>query len=111
MLAYVVQPKAEEIRRLEVQAHLGPEGEDDLCPPSMFEDRYGGLMTQMALFGVLPSEDPPVVRVAVAVDVLYRDAQEGWGRWRRCDSLGGQGVVRGVARAAGVHDRRGEVGS
>jgi hypothetical protein len=77
MLAYVVEPKGEEIRRLEVQAHLGPDGEDDLCPPSMFKERYGDLATRMALFGVLPSEEPRVVRVDVAVDVRYEDPQEG----------------------------------
>lgn len=77
MLAYVVQPKGDEIRRLEVQAHLGPEGEDDLCPPSMFEQRYNDLASRMGLFGVLPSEEPRVVRVDVAVDVRYDDPQEG----------------------------------
>jgi hypothetical protein len=78
MLAYVVQLKGADIRRLEVQAHLGPEGEDDLCPPRMFEARYADLATRMALFGVLPSDDPRVVRVDVAVDVSYEDPHEGW---------------------------------
>ena len=78
MLAYVVQPKGNEIRRLEVQAHLGPDGEDDLCSPSMFEQRYNDLASRMGLFGVLPSEEPRVVRVDVAVDVRYEDGQEGW---------------------------------
>jgi hypothetical protein len=77
MLAYVVQVRDEQIRRLEVQAHLGPEGEDDLCPVDEFPERYGGLMTRLALLGALPSEDPRVVRLDVAVDVVYEDPREG----------------------------------
>jgi hypothetical protein len=77
MLAYVVQVRDEQIRRLEVQAHLGPEGEDDLCPVDEFPERYSGLMTRLALLGALPSEDPRVVRLDVAVDVVYEDPREG----------------------------------
>jgi hypothetical protein len=77
MVAYVVQPKGDEIRRLEVQAHLGPEGEDDLCRVDEFSPRYLDLTRRMALFGVLPSEEPRVVRVDVAVDVEYDNPQDG----------------------------------
>src|SRR4051794_10659465 len=77
MLAYVVQPKGEQIRRLEVQAHLGPEGEDDLCPVEEFAARFHDLRRRMGLFGVLPSEEPRVVRVDVAVDVEYGNPQDG----------------------------------
>lgn len=77
MLAYVVQVRDEQIRRLEVQAHLGPEGEDDLCPVDEFPERYRDLTTRLALFGTLPSEDPKVVRLDVAVDVVYEDPREG----------------------------------
>jgi hypothetical protein len=77
MLAWVIEARGERIRRLEVQAHLGPEGEDDLCPVDEFEGRYRDLVRRMGLYGVLPSEDPRVVRVDVAVDVEYADPQEG----------------------------------
>ena len=78
-VAYVVQPKKhQEIRRLEVQAHLGPDGEDDLCAVEDFGARYLDLTRRMALIGVLPSEEPRVVRVDVAVDVQYDDPQDGW---------------------------------
>lgn len=41
LLAYVVDvAKKERVRRLELQAHLGDEGEDDLCPPSQFLQRW-----------------------------------------------------------------------
>lgn len=78
MLAWVVESRGERIRRLEVQAHLGPEGEDDLCPVDEFAARYGALLRKMGLLGVLPSEDALVVRVDVAVDVEYAEPQEGW---------------------------------
>jgi hypothetical protein len=78
MLAWVVEARGERIRRLEVQAHLGPDGEDDLCPVDEFEARYRDLLGRMGLYGVLPSEDPRVVRVDVAVDVEYEDSQEAW---------------------------------
>ena len=58
MLAYVVQVRDQQIRRLEVQAHLGPEGEDDLCPVEELPERYRDLTTRLALWGALPSEDP-----------------------------------------------------
>jgi hypothetical protein len=77
MLAYVVQVRDEQIRRLEVQAHLGPEGEDDLCPVDEFPERYRDLITRLAVWGALPSEDPKVVRLDVAVDVEYEDPREG----------------------------------
>ena len=57
------------IRRLEVQAHLGDSGEDDLCAPSLFEQRWEKLQLFMGMVGVLPPEDPVCVRVDAAVDV------------------------------------------
>ncbi len=78
MLAFTVQPRRhEQIRRLEVQAHLGPEGEDDLCPVEEFGRRFRELTRRMGLFGVLPSEEPRLVRVDVGVDVEYEDPAEG----------------------------------
>src|SRR5579862_2486044 len=78
LLAYVVDVgKRERIRRLELQAHLGDEGEDDLCRPSEFEERWENLQRFMGLIGVLPPEDPVYVRVDPAVDVAYEDPQEG----------------------------------
>jgi hypothetical protein len=77
MLAYVVQMRDQEIKRLEVQAHLGPDSEDDLCPVDEFPKRYSDLTTRLGLFGALPSEDPRVVRLDVAVDVVYEDPREG----------------------------------
>jgi hypothetical protein len=65
------------IRRLEVQAHLGDSGEDDLCAPSIFEQRWEKLQLFMAMVGVLPPEDPVCVRVDAAVDVRYSDTGEG----------------------------------
>lgn len=63
------------IRRLEVQAHLGEEGADDLCAPSDFESRWSRLQALMAMVGVLPVEDPVCVRVDCAVDVEYGDTR------------------------------------
>lgn len=78
LLAHTVDsPSHGLIRRLEVQAHLGDEGEDDLCCVHEFPARWAGLQTRMALMGVLPSEDPVYVRVDPAVDVVYEDPQEG----------------------------------
>jgi hypothetical protein len=79
------------IRRLEVQAHLGDVGEDDLCPPSEFRGRWQRLQQLMATIGVLPVEEPRYVRVDPAVDVVYDDPQEGqrvleglrYARWPR----------------------------
>src|ERR1051325_4611774 len=51
------------IRRLELQSHLGDEGEDDLCPPHQFERRWSLLQQRMALIGVLPVTEPRYVRV------------------------------------------------
>ena len=77
MLSYTVRPrKTELIRRLEVQAHLGREGEDDLCRPSEFESGYKRLEAFMAMLGVLPPEDPVCVRLDAAVDVTYGDPRE-----------------------------------
>ncbi len=77
MLSYTVRPrKTELIRRLEVQAHLGREGEDDLCRPSEFESGYKRLEAFMAMVGVLPPEDPVCVRLDAAVDVTYGDPRE-----------------------------------
>lgn len=77
MLSYTVRPrKTELIRRLEVQAHLGREGEDDLCRPSEFESGYKRLEVFMAMVGVLPPEDPVCVRLDAAVDVTYGDPRE-----------------------------------
>lgn len=65
------------IRRLELQAHLGSPGEDDLCPPADFEDGWNRVETFMAMAGVLPPEDPFYVRVDPAVDVHYERPEEG----------------------------------
>lgn len=78
LLSYTVAtPKLGIIRRLEVQAHLGDSGEDDLCAPSNFEQRWEKLQLFMAMAGVLPPEDPVCVRIDAAVDVGYRDTREG----------------------------------
>jgi len=79
------------IRRLEVQAHLGDESEDDLCRPKDFPARWKRLETYMAMVGVLPPEEPGYVRVDPAVDVVYDDPREGrdvlealrYARWPR----------------------------
>lgn len=65
------------IRRLELQAHLGDEGEDDLCGVHEFSSRWERLQRLMAMVGVLPPEDPVYVRVDPAVDVRYTDSREG----------------------------------
>lgn len=78
LLSYTVHtPKHGIIRRLEVQAHLGDSGEDDLCAPTIFEPRWKKLQLFMAMVGVLPPEDPACVRVDAAVDVGYGDTREG----------------------------------
>jgi hypothetical protein len=78
LLAYVVDVKRNErIRRLELQAHLGDEGEDDLCRPSEFAERWRKSVAFMAMVGVLPPEEPVYVRVDPAVDVIYPEPQEG----------------------------------
>jgi hypothetical protein len=77
LLVYTVEtPKHGLIRRLEVQAHLGDEGEDDLCPPAEFASRWQGLQERMAIMGVLPPEEARYVRVDPAVDVVYDDPCE-----------------------------------
>jgi hypothetical protein len=70
-------PKHGLIRRLEVQAHLGPDGEDDLCPVDDFSERFLSLQKLMGMMGVLPVTDPRLVRCDPAVDVQYEDPQEG----------------------------------
>jgi hypothetical protein len=78
LLSYAVDtPSHGLIRRLELQAHLGDAGADDLCPVHEFEARWDRLKQRMALFGVLPVEDPAYVRVDPAVDVGYEDPLEG----------------------------------
>ena len=78
LLSYTVFPgKRDVIRRLEVQAHLGDSGEDDLCAPLEFESRWSRLQAFMGMLGVLPPEDPVCVRVDAAVDVRYDDPREG----------------------------------
>jgi hypothetical protein len=77
LLSYTIHGRKNEvIRRLEVQAHLGEPGEDDLCAPSSFESRFARLQSFMAMLGVLPPEEPVCVRLDVAVDVAYADTQE-----------------------------------
>jgi hypothetical protein len=92
LMTYTVDsPSHGLIRRLELQAHLGPDGEDDLCPPEQFDERWAGLQRRMAVMGVLPPEDPVYVRVDPAVDVVYEDVLEGqrvleglrYARWPR----------------------------
>ncbi len=88
LLVYTVDSPAHGlIRRLELQAHLGNPGEDDLCPVHEFEERWQRLQRRMGLFGVLPVEDPVYVRVDPAVDVAYEDP------------LVGQRVLEGIRYA------------
>lgn len=65
------------IRRLELQAHFGDAGEDDLCAVGDFESRWQSLQKRMAWTGVLPAEEPSYVRVDPAVDVIYPDPLDG----------------------------------
>lgn len=75
---YVVDhPTAGRIARLEVQTHLGGEGEDNLVPPAEFPIHWSSLERRMALYGVLPPGEPRVTRVDVAVDVEFDDPAEG----------------------------------
>jgi hypothetical protein len=92
LLAYTVDsPSHGLIRRLEVQAHLGTPGEDDLCRVDEFHERWARLQKLMAMVGVLPVEEPGCVRVDPAVDVVYGDPLEGqrvleglrYARWGR----------------------------
>jgi hypothetical protein len=92
LIAYTVDsPSHGLIRRLELQAHLGTPGEDDLCPVEEFGERWGRLQQRMAFAGVLPVEEPGCVRVDPAVDVSYGDPLEGqrvleglrYARWPR----------------------------
>jgi hypothetical protein len=92
MLVYSIDtPNHGLVRRLEVQAHLGPEGENDLCAPDDFAERFLGLQRRMAVMGVLPASEPRIVRCDPAVDVEYDDPQEGaralevlrYARWPR----------------------------
>jgi hypothetical protein len=78
LLSYTVDsPSHGLIRRLELQAHLGDDGEDDLCPTSEFANRWRRLEQFMAMIGVLPPEEPSYVRVDPAVDVAFEDPQDG----------------------------------
>lgn len=78
LVAYTVDsPTHGLIRRLELQAHLGEEGEDDLCRVGEFEPRWERLQKRMGMVGVLPAEDPFYVRVDPAVDVSYPEPQHG----------------------------------
>jgi hypothetical protein len=77
LLSFTVHTRRAVIRRLEVQAHLGETGEDDLCSSIAFESRWSKLQTFMAMLGVLPPEDPVCVRIDAAVDVVYADQREG----------------------------------
>lgn len=77
LLSYTVESLTHGcIRRLELQAHLGDLGEDDLCPPREFGHRWERQQKFMAMIGVLPPEDPVYVRVDPAVDVSYPDPRE-----------------------------------
>lgn len=76
LLSYTIHMKHALIRRLEVQAHLGEDGEDDLCAPSAFDSRWSRLQALMAMVGVLPPEEPRCVRLDVGVDVRYDDPRE-----------------------------------
>jgi hypothetical protein len=81
LITYTHAPPSKEnilIRRLEVQAHLGPEGEDDLCSVESFGPRWHDLEKRMAVMGVLPATMPRVVRIDPAVDVVYDDPQDGY---------------------------------
>ena len=78
MVAHVVDsPTHGLIRRLEVQAHLGGVGLENLCSVSDFSTRWMGLQQRMALYGYLPASEPRVTRTDVAVDVEYSDASDG----------------------------------
>jgi hypothetical protein len=92
LITYTVDsPKCGLIRRLELQAHLGERGEDDLCRVDEFAPRWQRLQQRMGFMGVLPAEEPVCVRVDPAVDVNYPDPLEGqrvleglrYARWPR----------------------------
>lgn len=79
LLSYTVEsPTHGLIRRLELQAHLGDPGEDDLYGVDQFSTRWQRMQTRMAMLDVLPPEDPVYVRVDPAVDVRYADSSEGY---------------------------------
>ncbi len=65
-------------RRLELQAHLGPPGEDDLCAVADFDGRWLGLQSRLAMHGVLPASEGGVVRCDAAVDVEFDRVEDGW---------------------------------
>lgn len=77
-------PKHGLIRRLEVQAHLGPDGENDLCNVEDFASSFLALQKRMGLMGVLPATEPRLVRCDPAVDVEYANPQDGM---RRLEAL------------------------
>jgi hypothetical protein len=60
-----------------VQAHLGPDGEDDLCTVERFSESFLSLQKRMGVMGVLPATDPRLVRCDPAVDVVYENPQDG----------------------------------
>jgi hypothetical protein len=77
VLAHTVDsPQYGLIRRLELQTHLGDEGEDDLCAPDDFGSRWKDMQARLAFMGILPVEEPRYVRVDPAVDVRYDDTDE-----------------------------------
>lgn len=79
LISYTVDsPSHGLIRRLELQAHLGESGEDDLCPVDEFERRWKRTQILMAMVGVRPPEEPGCVRADPAVDVLFDDPHNGW---------------------------------
>jgi hypothetical protein len=79
LISYTVDsPSHGLIRRLELQAHLGESGEDDLCAVDQFSTRWQRLQTFMAMAGVLPPEEPRYVRADSAVDIRLHDPQDGW---------------------------------
>lgn len=78
LLSYTVDiPTHELIRCLELQAHLGDAGEDDLCAVHQFSSRWLVVQHLMATVGVLPPEEPVYVRVDPAVDCSIRGS-DGW---------------------------------
>jgi hypothetical protein len=70
-------PKHGLIRRLEVQSHLGDDGENDLCPVDEFATRFLRLKKFMGMVGVLPVTEPRLVRCDPAVDVEYENPDDG----------------------------------
>ena len=79
LISYTVDsPSHGQIRRLELQAHLGEPGENDLCRVDEFSRRWHRIQTFMAMVGVLPPESPSYVRADAGVDVRFNDPHDGW---------------------------------